>query len=1072
LITDVTVQKAPRVFISYAWEDDAYKYWIERLAAALERDGINVRYDKYCGLSQPLPSFMNSELRQADRVLVVGSPQYRIKVHNTEDQRTITGVGWESMLLTSQLFQGHHQKVIVAVGRGVRTEALPDHLVTLPTFNLADPDDRRDYDRLVANLREVQPDGGSAEHGNTTSSNTLPLWERQTQFRFACTLHDYIHSRWPDKGSSAIYPSWREFAEHFVTIPQGIEDRVQALDSNHATLFIGATGTGKSVTAAAIAYRWSRLSGRLAFWLDCNEFQSASDSDFRSDVTAILEAAGANLLVLDNAHNAPSFARWVLMQFQKYEFPGHRLLILSRPLSVHTAATEASFDSMNEGCTVSFESTPELLESVADRLTNRAGLAHPAWEAHQFKRWHQDFGGDVVAFASALIQTKNGEPKASSVTCYLRSTYVDRLRRLGGLPALTRLASASMIELALNDASLGEQGIVAAEALLGDGLLRTTDSVGYRCWEFGHAGLARLIANILAMDKGVNLERLYSDGLADAVHDSPRLLGQVLARLYSRSDALPILEGFLDRLQNDNSVISSFMIDQPIAALAARRNFPDLFHWEQAFSDKNTQAAILASLVKFPLHEIASFMSKIRKELRLAENLWLDALLATDGFYDSLETYPPDGVAEFLKLCDESKPVLTLELTERLLASERFKQVSRQAYPHHVGRLAIFIEKKKPGAAHTYLSEVVRSEAFFCKITQTQPDAVTTFLKLAEKYVSNDANRILKKLVEDEQFFSLLIEAPPNLTAVFLKFTVERDPVNGGRLVQLILRNPVFASLLASSRSEELEQFLAFADKHERGLTAELVRSLLHRPEFADSREHFPSFLTPVAAQIAFRAAPSLALSLVDAMLSNEEFHQLLRSSKPVDIKRALLALEKLGQERIRVATALLVHSREFKVGLSQSDPEQIAALLKLVSSYEAEAAAQLTTELLGTESFIIRSASSQPLHVASIVRFASRTSTEALANFIAEWWKQFSAKHVSPDGKVMAGCGPMLRVANEFIPSVAEEMVDWLRSQSDHFITEIEDVPREIKQGLVNSLAECGKVLSSPQMRALKKAI
>jgi hypothetical protein len=1072
VITDVKERKTPRVFISYAWEDDAYKHWIERLAATLERDGINVRYDKYCELSQPLPSFMNSELRQADHVLVVGSPQYRIKVHDTEDQKTITGVGWESMLLTSQLFQGNRQKVIVAVGRGARHEALPDYLVTLPTLNLADPDDRRDYDKLVAHLRGLQMDVGSVEHANTIRSNVLPLWERQTQFRFACTLHDYIHSRWPDNGSSAIYPSWREFTEHFVSIPQGIEKRIQALDSNRVALFIGAMGTGKSVTAATIAYRWSRLSGRLGFWLDCSDFQSVFDSDFRGEVTAILGAAGANLLILDNAHNAPSFARWALMQFQKYEFSGHRLLILSRPLSAHAATTEASFDSMSEGCTVNFDSTPELLVCVADRLTNRAGLAHPAWETHQFKRWHQDFGGDVVAFASALIQTKNGEPKASSVMGYLRSTYVDRLRRLGGLPALTRLASASMIELALNDASLGEQGIAAAEVLLGEGLLRTTERIGYRCWEFENAGLARLIANILAMDKGVSLERLYGDGLAGAVHDSPRLLGQTLARLYSRSDAQSILEGFLDRLQNDNSVISSFMIDQPIAALAARRNFPDLFHWEQAFSDKNTRAAILASLVKFTLQEIASFMSKIRKELHLAENLWLDALLATDGFYDSLEANSPDEVAEFLKLCDESKPALTLELTERLLASERFKQVSRQAYPHHVGRLAIFIEKKKPGAAHTYLSEVVRSEAFFCKITQTQPDAVTTFLKLAEKYVGNDASRILKQLVEDDQFFSLLIEAPPNLTAVFLKFAVERDPVNGGRLVQLILRNPVFASLLASSRPEELGQFLAFADKHERGLTAELVRSLLHRPEFTDSREHLPSFLTPVTAQIAFRADPSLTLSLVDAMLPREEFHQLLCSSKPVDIKRALLAFEKLGQEHIHVAATLMVRSRVFETMLSQSEPEEIAALLKLVSSYEAEATSQLTTKLLGTESFIIRSASSQPLHVASIVRFASRTSTEALANFIAEWWRQFSAKHVSPDGKVMAGCGPMLRVANEFIPSVAEGMVDWLCSQGNHFIEEIDDVPSEIRRGLANALVECDKTLSSAQMQALKKTI
>ena len=101
-------------------------------------------------------------------------------------------------------------------------------------------------------------------------------------------------------------------------------------------------------------------------------------------------------------------------------------------------------------------------------------------------------------------------------------------------------------------------------------------------------------------------------------------------------------------------------------------------------------------------------------------------------------------------------------------------------------------------------------------------------------------------------------------------------------------------------------------------------------------------------------------------MLSSDEFHQLLCSSKPVDIKRALLGLAQLGQERIRVAVSLLVHSSVFETILSQSEPEQIAVLLKLANLYEAEATTQLTIKLLSSEPFIIRSASSPPLHVAS----------------------------------------------------------------------------------------------------------
>jgi len=87
-------------------------------------------------------------------------------------------------------------------------------------------------------------------------------------------------------------------------------------------------------------------------------------------------------------------------------------------------------------------------------------------------------------------------------------------------------------------------------------------------------------------------------------------------------------------------------------------------------------------------------------------------------------------------------------------------------------------------------------------------------------------------------------------------------------------------------------------------------------------------------------------------------------------------------------------------------------------------------------------------------------------------WWRQFLAKNAKPDGKTMAECGPMLLVANEYASSVADEMVDWLCSQGDHFISEMSDVKREIRQGLVKALAECGKVLSSSQMKALNQSV
>jgi hypothetical protein len=94
-----------RVFISYAWEDDDYRQWVARLAAQLIEDGIDARLDCWhVQVGQTIPGFMNSEVRLADKVLVLCSPKYRQKVHTMEDGGPSTGSGWESMLLSSAMF--------------------------------------------------------------------------------------------------------------------------------------------------------------------------------------------------------------------------------------------------------------------------------------------------------------------------------------------------------------------------------------------------------------------------------------------------------------------------------------------------------------------------------------------------------------------------------------------------------------------------------------------------------------------------------------------------------------------------------------------------------------------------------------------------------------------------------------------------------------------------------------------------------------------------------------------------------------------------------------------------------
>ena len=53
-----------RVFLSYAWESDAYRMRVEQLAVRLREDGIDARLDRWHVGEQPIPSFMSSETRR------------------------------------------------------------------------------------------------------------------------------------------------------------------------------------------------------------------------------------------------------------------------------------------------------------------------------------------------------------------------------------------------------------------------------------------------------------------------------------------------------------------------------------------------------------------------------------------------------------------------------------------------------------------------------------------------------------------------------------------------------------------------------------------------------------------------------------------------------------------------------------------------------------------------------------------------------------------------------------------------------------------------------------------------
>jgi len=154
-----------RVFISYAWEDDAYRDWVAQLASQLREDGVDARLDRWhLQDGQTIPEFMNSEVRLADKVLVLCSPKCQEKVHAMEEGGPSTGSGWESRLLSSAMFaQDALSKVVTALARGTWETAAPFYLQGLPYEDLTQTDEihlRQAYTSLLqrlTNTTEVAP---------------------------------------------------------------------------------------------------------------------------------------------------------------------------------------------------------------------------------------------------------------------------------------------------------------------------------------------------------------------------------------------------------------------------------------------------------------------------------------------------------------------------------------------------------------------------------------------------------------------------------------------------------------------------------------------------------------------------------------------------------------------------------------------------------------------------------------------------------------------------------------------------------------------------------------------------
>lgn len=139
----------PRVFISYSHDSQDHKRWVLDLAARLRNSGIDAILDQWeLGPGSDLTSFMETQLAEADRVLMICTENYVEKANSGHG-----GVGYEKMIVTADLLKDIDSNKVIPIIRQGGSHKVPNFLRTKVFLDFStDEQFEFSFDELVRDL--------------------------------------------------------------------------------------------------------------------------------------------------------------------------------------------------------------------------------------------------------------------------------------------------------------------------------------------------------------------------------------------------------------------------------------------------------------------------------------------------------------------------------------------------------------------------------------------------------------------------------------------------------------------------------------------------------------------------------------------------------------------------------------------------------------------------------------------------------------------------------------------------------------------------------------------------------
>lgn len=146
-VSSSEVIENPSVFISYSWDNEDHKNWVLNLAKRLIENGIEVILDRYeLQGGKNIAHFMDRALESADKILVIFTPNYKLKADKREG-----GVGYEYSILNNDIYKNiaGNSKYIPVLKSGTMETSVP---AFIQQFIAIDMRDDAQYEQKVREI--------------------------------------------------------------------------------------------------------------------------------------------------------------------------------------------------------------------------------------------------------------------------------------------------------------------------------------------------------------------------------------------------------------------------------------------------------------------------------------------------------------------------------------------------------------------------------------------------------------------------------------------------------------------------------------------------------------------------------------------------------------------------------------------------------------------------------------------------------------------------------------------------------------------------------------------------------